>query len=141
MRRINPLLKEAINTARYVHVRDQELFDAYVESVDSDVVDEELLDKLDAMIDESVENKKQALFILLTLEANEVTDNFGELDQSPKAGSAFPWEDVNALPQSLNEYLGELVNDIFDATDIPSVQIADEFEVWLDSLWNYYENR
>ena len=141
MRRINPLLKEAINTARYVHVRDQELFDAYVESVDSDVVDEELLDKLDAMIDESVENKKQALFILLTLEANEVTDNFGMLDQSPKAGSAFPWEDVNALPQSLNEYLGELVNDIFDATDIPSVQIADEFEVWLDSLWNYYENR
>ena len=141
MRRINPLLKEAINTARYVHVRDQELFDAYVESVDSDVVDEELLDKLDAMIDESIENKKQALFILLTLEANEVTGNFGVLNQSPKAGSAFPWEDVNALPQSLNEYLGELVNDIFDATDIPSVQIADEFEVWLDSLWNYYENR
>lgn len=141
MRKINPLLKEAINSARYVHVRDKEWFDAYVASSAPDAMDEELLERLHAMVEENVETKKQSLYILMTIETNEVTSNFGMLDQSPKAGSAFPWEGVDAMPQSINEYIGEMVSDIFDATDIPSVQIGDEFEVWLDSLWNYYENR
>ena len=137
MRRINPYVKEAINAARYDSVRNEEILGAYFESTNHD---DKTLNQIHVLIDECRENDKQQLLILLQLEANEVTTHFGVLDKSADAGSAFPWESVDAIPQSLNEYIGETVCDIFDAIDIPSSQIADEFEVWLDRLWQYYES-
>ena len=138
MRKINPQVKELINTARYNYVRDNEVFDAFLDSSD---LEQKTLLQLETLLDETVENQKQKLFVVLQMETNEVTMEFGVFELSPLAGSAFPWEDVEAMPQSINEYIGELVSDVFEATDIPSSQIADEFEVWLDSLWNHYEKR
>jgi len=138
MRKINPQVKELINTTRYNYVRDNEVFDAFL---DSSELEQKMLLQLETLLDETVENQKQKLFVVLQMEANEVTMNFDVFELSSLAGSAFPWEDVEAMPESINEYIGELVSDVFDAVDIPSSQIADEFEVWLDSLWNHYEKR
>ncbi len=138
MRKINPQVKESVNLVRYTHVRNTEIFEAYLQT---SKLDEETYQRIEVLFDEWEENNKETLFVLLCVEANEVTGHFDVLDQSSNAGSAFPWEDPDAMPQSVNEYIAELVSDIFDAVDISSSQIVDEFEVWLDSLWNHYENR
>ena len=129
MRRINPYVKEAINAARYDSVRNEEILGAYFESTNHD---DKTLNQIHVLIDECRENDKQQLLILLQLEANEVTNHFGVLDKSADAGSAFPWESVDAIPQSLNEYIGR--QHIFERlTSLPRRSRTSLKCGWIDS--------
>lgn len=64
-----------------------------------------------------------------------VCNEFG-VENTSEERTAFPY-DPN-LPDSIEQYACELVRDVCMAYDVPSVEIGDELEEWLNDLWNFH---
>ena len=83
---------------------------------------------------------------LIAIEIKEVTDEFGlSPEHCRERMSAFPYlQDTEIeLDESIIEYAAEIVEDVVEMRSVSAIAIADEFEEWLNDLyeWHYDKQR
>jgi len=130
MRRISPDAKQFINWTRLQVCQVTEEAQHYKTKFGTDGT-EELMESYNSMLAALMEGCGKVIGI----EIAEVCSEFGVENTSEKR-TAFPFDPD--LPDSIEEYACELVRDVCLAYDVPSVEIADELEEWLNDLWDFH---
>ena len=137
MRRISHLTKDAICWARNQTVAASERLEHWGEAGVSDEAYEELSDIHEALID----GFRDSLTKLFAIEVREVADEVGlKPGDMSRSHSAFPdlvGTDIE-IEDSILDYCTEMVGDIFELTSVPAITIADEFEEWLNDLYEWH---
>ncbi len=141
MRRVSAITKEAFLWTRTQITSSQERLEHW-ETCSTPDAFKELIDISEAMI----EGFSDTLRKLVAIEVKEVTDEFGlTAEQCGKRMSAFPYlQDTEIeLEESIIEYASEIVEDVIELRSVSALAIADEFEDWLNDLyeWHYDKQR
>ncbi len=139
MRRINHLTKEAFCWSRAQVVGGSERLEHW-EQVSGPETFKELVEINEAMID----GIRHTLTKFVAIEVNEITQEFGitdEMAQEPK--SAFPYSQDQSVEfeDSIIEYCAEVIDDLLEAYTIPATVIADDFEEWLNELYEWHQEK
>ena len=141
MRRISTITKEAFCWSRSQLTASQERLEHWECHSTSDGF-KELLE-----INEALEDGfRNTLGKLVALEIKEVTDEFNlKPSDCEEPRSAFPYLQGTEieLEESIIEYAAEIVEDVTEMRSVSALQIADEFEEWLNDLyeWHYEKER
>lgn len=134
MRRISSVTKDAICYTRSTVVMTEERSEAMSQHYAPETY-AEIREIHEAMI----EGCRNTVAKLIALEVKELTDEFGLTEKFMKsAGSAFP--DCTELGDvTMIGYMSDLVEDAIELISMPAIEVADEFEDWLNDLWEYHE--
>ena len=136
MRRISTITKEAFCWSRSQLTASQERLEHW-ENCSTPEGFKELLE-----INESLEEGfRNTLGKLVALEIKEVTDEFNlKPSDCERPRSAFPYLQGTEieLEESIIEYAAEIVEDVTEMRSVSALQIADEFEEWLNDLYEWH---
>jgi hypothetical protein len=140
MRRISTITKEAFCWSRAQITLSQERLEHW----ENHSTPEGYLDLLE--LSQSLEEGfADTLSKLVALEIKEVADEFNlSPNHCSKVRSAFPYLQGTEieLEESIIEYAAEIVEDVTEMRTVSALQIADEFEEWLNDLYEWhYDNQ
>ncbi len=139
MRRISHLTKEAFCWSRAQVVGSRERLEHW-EQVSGPETFKELVEVNEAMID----GFRHTLTKLVAIEVNELAQEFGITDEmAQKPQSAFPYLQDQSVEfeESIIEYCAEVIDDLLEVYTIPATVIADDFEEWLNELYEWHQEK
>ena len=141
MRRVSTITKEAFCWTRAQITSSQERLEHW-ETCSTPEGFKDLLEISEALVD----GFSNTLRKLVAIEIKEVTDEFGlSPEHCGERMSAFPYlQDTEVeLEESIVEYAAEIVEDVVEMRSVSAIAIADEFEEWLNDLyeWHYDKQR
>lgn len=137
MRRIDSTTKEMICWVRSAAVQASERLEFHRTIYSKDDV-QELIDINEALND----SYESSISKVLAIEVNEILNEFG-LDErhATSEWSAFPHlkgQVEFSMNESIVEYTADLIKDLLTHNTIPAIEIADEFEEWLNDLYDFH---
>ncbi len=139
MRRISTITKEAFCWSRAQITSSQERLEHW-EGHSTPEGFKELLEISEAL----EEGFRNTLGKLVALEIKEVTDEFNLTPADcERQRSAFPYLQGTEieLEESIIEYAAEIVEDVTEMRSVSALTIADEFEEWLNDLYEWHNEK